>query len=211
MQSDLFYCGLVVGGALLGIGQLARAIPRDRPVEEPTRALTVLVAAFAEGVGILALVIGLTAVFVDEGGGMTVAALAIVPAAILGVPAFMMLRPVGGQVTVRSVLVLLGAYMGGLAIILGVTVVQSLLLAGEEGSSFDPLVGALAMVGALAAAGIGYFGAQALQSVSGGGQQVGEPTEIKAIRSRTLMRVAPLAAVGIGTSVLVMVQLFSTA
>jgi F0F1-type ATP synthase membrane subunit c/vacuolar-type H+-ATPase subunit K len=209
--SYLFYCGLVVGGALLGIGQLARAIPRDGQVEEPTRALTVLVAAFAEGVGILALVIGRAAVFVEEGGGTTAAALAIVPAGILGVPAFMMLRPVGDQVTVRSVLVLLGAYMGGLAIILAVTVVQSLLLAGEEGSSFDPLVGALAMVGALAAAGIGYFGAQGVRSVSDGGRQVGEPTEITAIRSRTLMRVAPLAAVGIGTAVLVMMQLFGTA
>ena len=134
----------------------------------------------------------------------------------------MMLRPVGDQVTVRSVPFLLGAYMGGLAIILAVTVVQSLLLAGEESSSFDPLVGALAMVGALAAAGIGYFGAlaaagigyfgaQGVRSVVGEGQQVGEPTEIAAIRSRTLVRVAPLAAVGIGTAVLVMMQLFSTA
>ena len=65
--------------------------------------------------------------------------------------------------------------------------------------------------GALAAAGIGSFGAQGVGSVSDGGQQVGEPTEITAIRSRTLMRVAALAAVGIGAAVLVMMQLFSTA
>jgi F0F1-type ATP synthase membrane subunit c/vacuolar-type H+-ATPase subunit K len=209
--SYLFYCGLVVGGALLGIGQLARAIPRDRQVEEPTRALTVLVAAFAEGVGILAVVIGLGAVFIEEGGGMTAAALAVVPASILGVPAFMMLRPVGDQVTVRSMLVLLGAYMGGLAILLGVTVIQLLLQAGQEGASFDPLGGGLAVVGALSAAGIGYFGAHGVGSVSGGGQHVSEPTKVKAIRSRTLVRVAPLAAVGIGTAVLVMMQLFGTA
>lgn len=211
MLGYLFYCGLVVGGAILGIGQLARAIPRDREVDESTRGLTVLVASFAEGVGILALVIGLSAVFLEEGGGTTAAALAIVPALVLGLPAFRMLFPIGGLVTVRSVLILLGAFMGGLAIILGVTVLQLFLLAGEESSEFDPLVGALAMVGALATAGIGYFGAQGIRRISGGDQQMGEPAELETIPSHTLKRVVPLAVVGLGTVAIVMMQLLGTA
>jgi hypothetical protein len=28
--SDFFYCGIVAGGAMIGVGQLARAIPRDQ-------------------------------------------------------------------------------------------------------------------------------------------------------------------------------------
>lgn len=204
MLSDYFYCGILAGGAMLGVGQLARAIPRDREIDEDARGLAVLVAALAEGLGVLAIVIGLLSLLLaDDAGGLAAAAIVLIPAVILGVPGLWMLNPLVELASVRSFLVLLGAYMAGLGILTLVVALLALLLeSGSGAADGDLLVMALGAIGAAAAAGIGYFGAQGLRAMTGEDRPGTGSVDAAAVRSGVLVRAGALTAVGVGTAVI---------
>lgn len=205
MLSDYLYCGLVAGGAMLGIGLIARALPSGSDANLSMRSLAVLMAAFAEGLGILSVVIGLSAVFLattDVGG--TWAALAVlVPVVILGGIGLRMSLP-GERTGVQSITLLLLAFAGGLGILAVVVAIAAALLAeGAGAKELDPLGVALGIVGAAAAISVGAIGGRGVGQMAG--LRAGSGLEeAAAMRSRTILP----AAIAEGIGVLSMVGMF---
>lgn len=202
MLSFYLFCGLVAGGAVLALGQLARAVRRDRDTDADVRGLAVLMAALAEGLGVIALVVGLLTAFLpDDTGGMAAVALVIVPALVLGLPALRLfgLRDLpAGLAGSRSLVILLAAFAVGLAFILAVVALMALLL--EEGAGadgFDPIVILLGVVGAIAAAAIGLVGAGGMTALASDGGAGAAPLDVEEVRRQTITRAAIAEVVGI--------------
>lgn len=201
MLSYYFFSGVVVGGAMLALGLIARSLPGGADDNPQVRSLAVLMAAFAQGLGIIAATVGLMTVFLemDEVGGAAAVVSMLVPMAVLGIPGLALCRP-GERRDVRGTTSLLTMFAAGLGVLVLVVALLAVLL--EEGggaSGLDPLVAALGIAGAVAAVGVGYIGARAVSAMAPLGP--GETVDAEAIRSRAVMQAAVVEGVGILTLV----------
>lgn len=185
---------------MLGLGLIGRSLPPGSAADVNARSLAILMAAFATGLGISAVVVGLLAVLEDtsdDAGGVTAALALLAPAAILGLPGLRMCLP-GERAGVREVtrIMLMFAAILGLAAV--VTAALAVLLAAGDGSTgLDPLVALLGLAGAAAAVGVGIVGARGVTQLTG--PQDG-PVDAEAVRSRSVL----LAAVCEGAGVMIL-------
>ena len=208
MLSYYLFTGLVTGGAMLGVGLIGRSLPASSGSDVKVRSLTVLLAAFATGLGIIAAVIGLLAVLVDtsaDSGGITAALAVLVPTAILGLPGLWLCRP-GERAGVREVTAILLMFAALLGLGALATAALAVLLATNEGSSeFDPLVAILGLAAAAAPVGIGLVGARAVAQLTAAQP---EPVDAGAVRSQAVLLAAACEAVGVLILTAVMAFLF---
>ena len=198
MLSYYLFCGLVAGAAMAAIGLIGRSLPSGSGSDVDMRSLAVLMAAFATGLGIIAVVIGMLVLFVDtsdDAAGMIAALAVLVPLAVLGLPGLWLSRP-GERTGVRgatATLLMFGGIVGLPALMTGVLAV--LLVVGEGSTGFDPLVALLAIVGAAAALGVGFIGARGVTQLA---TPQPESVDVMAVRSRAVL----LAAISEGDGVL---------
>jgi len=193
-MGPLALTGLVCLGAAIGLGLLAsQARPATDPADAPRmRGLLTLAAAFIQGIGVLAVVVGLLAVESGKAAGSSsavlVAGLALA-GALLGIA--LIVRD-AGRVDPRAALLgamftiglgTLGAVVGILAIVLD-----------ERASTSPPdwLFVAIGLVGGACALAIGRVGSRALMAATA------RNADLAAIQARMLRRIVPLAVVGDG-------------
>ena len=210
MLSDYLFTGVVAGAAMLAVGLLAHALPSHADgIEDERRSLMVLLAAFVEGLGILAVVYGLAALFVDVfgGGGVQAAVLVLLPATALGIPAALLARP-GHREGVRAGMTLMLAFIGGLAATTATVVLMALFASEVEAAGFDGITIVAMLVIAVSAIGIGMVGARALGQMAG--DEDGQ-TEVdwSRLRSRTVLAASILEGVAVIAYVVVLMMMFS--
>lgn len=203
MLDAYFYGGAVTGGAMLGLGLMARALPEGADTAPHVRSVSVLLAAFATGLGITACVVGLLAAF--EGGaasadGQQAALFTLVPAALLGIPGLVIGRP--GQRTgverTATLLLAFAAAVGGMAV---VAAVFALLLLEGGGANEIGLAGLLlGVIGAGAAIALGLIGASGVRTVAQAGPDI-TAAEAQAVRGPIVIRAAVAEGIGILTVV----------
>ena len=203
-MGPLAMTGLVLLGAAIGLGLLAsRSRPASVRTDAPRiRALLTIAAAFIQGIGVLAVVVGLLAVELGDAAGQSsapvVAGLAVA-GALLGIG---IIARSAGRVDPQAAL--LGAmFTIGLGTLGAVTGILAIVL-DERGTGAPPdwpfiVVG---IVGGVCALSIGWVGGRALTAATAA------DADLAAIRTAMLRRIVPLdvvaiAAIGVGLLLLV--------
>ena len=160
------------------------------------------------GLGIIAVVIGLMAVFVDtsdDAGGVTAALAVLVPAAILGLPGLWMCLP-RERTGVREATSILFVFAAMLGLATMVTALLAVLLVVGDGSTeLEALVAVLGLAGAAAAVGVGLVGARAVVRLTAAQH---EPVDVMAVRSQAVLLAAVCEGVGILIVTAVLALLF---
>lgn len=196
--------GLVLLGAAIGLGLLAsHSRPASVPADAPRiRAILTIAAAFIQGIGVLAVVVGLLAVELGEAAGQTSALLVAglaVAGALLGIG---LIARTAGRVDPKAAL--LGAmFVIGLGTLGAVTGILAIVL-DERASSLPPdwPFVAIGVISGACALAIGWIGGHALAAASAG------DADLVAIRAGMLRRIVPLALVGDGAIGVAMLMLF---
>jgi hypothetical protein len=210
--SDYLFTGVVAGAAMLGIGLLAHALPaHSDPVGDPRRGLMVTLAAFVESLGILALVLGLVPAFAETygAGGVQAALLVLVPVAALGIPAALLARP-SDREGVRESMILMLAFIGGLAAVAAMVALGAVSIADVEASGFDFITIIAMLVAAMSAIGIGVVGGRALSEM--GGADLGRTMiDGPPARTRTIAVAAVLEGVAVIAWAVALLMVFTRA
>jgi hypothetical protein len=209
--SDYLFTGVVAGAAMLGVGLLAHALPANsNTLEDERRGLMVILAAFVEGLGVLAIVYGMLVTFasIPSAGGLEAALLIIVPAVVLGIPAVLLTRP-GDREGVRASMVMMLAFIGGLAALALMTALMTVLLVSDvEASGFDAITVLATLVVAVAAVGIGVVGSRALGEMGADAIEQGT-VDVARVRSRAVLASAILEGAAVIAYVVVMMLFFA--
>ena len=198
MLSDYLFTGVAAGAAMLGVGLLAHALPANSDaLEDVRRALMVLLAAFVEGLGVLAVVYGLLVAFAGttSAGGLGAALLVLIPAAALGIPAALLARP-GDREGVRASMMLMLAFIGGLAVLAVMVALMTVLISDTDASGFDAITVLATVLVAAAAIGIGVVGSRALEEMGGDAIERGT-VDVAMSRSRAVLTSAILEGVAV--------------
>ena len=189
-MGPLAMTGLVLLGAAIGLGLLAsRSRPASVRTDAPRiRALLTIAAAFIQGIGVLAVVVGLLAVELGDAAGQS-SALVVAGLAVAG--ALLGIGISAGRVDPQAAL--LGAmFTIGLGTLGAVTGILAIVL-DERGTGAPPdwpfiVVG---IVGGVCALSIGWVGGRALTAATAA------DADLAAIRTAILRRIVPLDVVAI--------------
>ena len=210
MLSDYLFTGVAAGAAMLGVGLLAHALPaHSDALEDMRRALMVLLAAFVEGLGVLAVVYGLLVALAGttSAGGLGAALLVLIPAAALGIPAALLARP-GDREGVRASMTLMLAFIGGLAVLAVMVALMTVLISDTDASGFDAITVLATVLVAAAAIGIGVVGSRALEEMGGDAIERGT-VDVAMSRSRAVLTSAILEGVAVISYVVLMMRFFA--
>ena len=139
MLSDFAFVGVVMGSAMLAVGLLAQALPPNSDaIGNERRELMILLAAYAEGLGVLAAVVGLLVLFVGvtSAGGVTAALLVLVPVLALGIHA-VRLAHAREREGVHAVTTIMVWFIGALAALASIVALMAVLIPEVDASGFD--------------------------------------------------------------------------
>jgi hypothetical protein len=209
LLSDFAFVGVVMGSAMLAVGLLAQALPPNSDaIGNERRELMVMLAAYAEGLGVLAAVVGSLVLFVGvtSAGGVTAALLVLVPVLALGVPAVRLARP-GEREGVRAATTIMVWFIGALAALASIVALMAVLIPEVDASGFDAVTLVATVIVAGAAIGIGLVGSGALQEL--GGSVIGSAAvDTVQVRSRAVRFAAVLEGAAVIAYVVVILVVF---
>jgi len=198
-MGPLLMTGLNLLGATIALGLIASRTPPSPVVPglppPPPRSLAVITMAFATGIGVLGVVVGLLAVELGLAFEPSAGVLVVAPAVAGTVVGLAIIFRAGGAAD-PSVRVVGVAFMLGLAALAVVVAVLAGLLREIGGPA--PAVWPFALLGTisgLAALGIGFVAARGIPEVA-----AADAATARSVMSRQIARCAPLELVGFGGS-----------
>ena len=194
-MGPLLMTGLSILGATIAIGLVAaRAVPENRPTGAPPtpRNLTVVVFAFASGIGVLGAVVGLLGVTKGISAGQALPVLALGPALLGALVSFaVILRRTGPSDQLVTTIAIL--YDIALLILAGVVGILAVVIHKALGPAYDTgLFVLLGTISALATIALGRVGAAGVEAMAAAPE-----AEARAVMSKTVVRVAPFEVVAL--------------
>ncbi len=188
-MGPLLMAGLSILGATIAIGIVAaRAVPGDRPVSTPPtpRNLTIVAFAFASGIGILGVVVGLLAVTKGISRDESLPVLVVVPALLGALISFaVILRRTGpADQFVTTIAVLYDIALVVLASVIGIL---AAVIHRTLGFTFDTgLFALLGIISTVATIALGRAGAAGVEAMAAAPE-----AEARVVMSRAMRTVTP--------------------